>query len=78
MGKSSLRAGINRLLDDGVKVITKSTLVVYGGPTTKAALQDWERKGYLRIIKDLELAEDHEDCVEMLAYIDRPGYPHWP
>jgi hypothetical protein len=72
MGKAQLHAGMNRILDDGGRMIKRSTVVTFGGPqwsTIKAALQDWENKGYLRVIKDPEFAGDHEDCVEMIARI---------
>ena len=56
------------------KEIPRKTLRVYGEndwPEIKAALREWEGKGYLRVLKDPEDAADEEICVEMLSYIEQ-------
>jgi hypothetical protein len=82
MGKALLHAGINRILDDGGRVIKKSDLVEFGGTNwsiIKAALGEWQTKGYLRVLKDPEFAHDDDDCVEMLNYIDQQSpWTTWP
>jgi hypothetical protein len=82
MGKGLLHAAINRLLDDGARHIRRSDIVVFGGSNwskIKAALTEWEGKGYLRIIKDPEFARDEEVCLEMLNYIDQKSpWRDWP
>ncbi len=83
MNITELKNGINRTLDDTCqKNITRKTLAVYGRrdwQAIKSALTLWRDEGFLRIIKDPEVALDDETCVEMLSYIDRTGpWPNWP
>ncbi|PYJ81636.1 MAG: hypothetical protein DME22_20710 [Verrucomicrobia bacterium] len=79
----SLRNSINRFLDDEKCLLLKAGFVQDCGlndwQTIRAALKEWESKGYLRILKDpYETARD-EICVEMLSYIDRESpWPDWP
>jgi hypothetical protein len=80
--KFALREGINRLLDDGVRICSKATLREYGAhdwAATKDALVQWQSLGLLRIIKSLDEARDDEIVVEMLDYIDQKSpWPNWP
>jgi 23S rRNA A2030 N6-methylase RlmJ len=81
----SLRAGINRILDDGDgtnKRITRRILTVYGHDDIEgvsACLNKWKERGLLKILKPYESSQDHEEVVEMLDYIEKESpWPNWP
>ena len=83
MGKIALKNGINALLDNMTKNISRQAIRVYGDgnwPEINAQLAEWERKGYLKILIPPEAAEDKDVCVQMLKYIDikSPWGDKWP
>lgn len=59
-------------------------------PEIRRKLTEWEEKGFLKIIKDPEICDKDEFCIEMLNFIDAkealPNYwlsknrfpPRWP
>jgi len=82
MARIALKNGINAILDDYCKRISRQTIRVYGDanwPSIRAMLGEWESKGYLRILRDPETANDADICVEMLNYIEQKSpWPNWP
>lgn len=80
-----LKNGIkNMVLSNRVSGISRSTIRGYGRddwPTIKKALSEWEKKGYLKILKDPEFARDDEVCVEFLTFFEFPspipGFLNW-
>jgi hypothetical protein len=77
-----LEASINRYLDDGVRVYSKSDLGYFGAhdwPRIKALLEQWESRALLRIVKPIDEARDEETVIEMLDYIEQKSpWPNWP
>jgi hypothetical protein len=83
MGKKALRNGINALLDNMCKDIARQAIRVYGDndwPEINAALAEWEKQGFLKILIPPETADDNQICVRMLKYIDikSPWGDKWP
>lgn len=83
MSKIGLKNGINRGLDEGSTTrFKRASIRAYGEndwKVIKESLLEWEEKGYLKILTDPEQAEDSDDCIEMLGFIERSGKPHhWP
>ena len=82
MCKKILRAGINRSLDDGAKLMSRKTLWVYAKnnwPVIMNSIKEWEERGILKVLKDPRTANDDDDCLEMLKYIDRESpLEGWP
>ena len=80
--KSLLKAVINRILDDGAKMIVQSDIEMCGKgdwPTIMSAIKEWESRGLLKILKNPEKARNTDICLEMLKYIDREGPREgWP
>lgn len=80
--KRKLKAVINRILDDGGKMIPRSDIEMYGeGDWTAimSAIKEWESRGLLKIRKDPQTAADQDICLEMLKYIDRDSpMEGWP
>lgn len=79
--KDALKSGINSLLDDGNKTVTRNTLRIYGKNDWRVinnAISDWKSRGLLNILKDPETANEGDVCIEMLHYIDRHDFDNWP
>lgn len=80
--KEILKASINRILDDGRKMILRSDLWVYGEsnlPVIMSSLKEWESRGLLKILTNPEKARDDAICIEMLKYIDQDSPKEgWP
>ena len=80
----SLRAGINRMLEDGYKKIRAKHLNTYGfgdSEMIEDATKDWEYKNMLRILKPYKECEPDEYCIELLRFLDEKspikGYINW-
>lgn len=80
--KAELIAGLERCLDDGLRRITKLTLMAYSQHDLRTAaecLQQWESEGKLEILKPLDRAADDEPVIKMKAYIEgKSPWPNWP
>lgn len=80
--EKELIALINRSLDDTCQPYIKQGVIAAGGSRDwhkiHHYLKVWQDKNILKLIKDPELADHDETCVEMLSYIDRrssiPGF----
>ena len=78
-----LKNGINRVLNDKVKFLTKGTLLWCSHDVINEELvlqlKDWEKNGCLKILKDPRTCSDDEVCIEMLKYIDKESpIDNWP
>lgn len=82
MCKEILTSGINRILDDGRKILLRSDLLFYGKGNLSVVLSSikvWESRGLLKILKSPETAAEEDACIEMLKYIDRDSPQEgWP
>lgn len=81
--KNVLKGGINRMLNDKVKFLSKETLLwcTHNVLDTEVinALKDWEKRGILKILKNPNTCDNDEICIEMLKYIDKESpIPNWP
>ncbi len=77
--KQVLVAGIERCLGSRITNITKQTILAYGRndlATIIACLNQWESEGKLRILRPLDDAQDSDEVVQMLSYIE--GKSPWP
>lgn len=82
--KNVLRAGLNRMLEDGYKQIRAKHLYTYSKhdeETILSALDDWEKKNMLRILKPYKECLPDEYCIELLRFLDEKspirGYMNW-
>ena len=86
--KDVLTAGINYILEGESSSndlrISQSLLLTYAKgdmATLKECLEQWEREGHLRIIKQPDLCQPDEPCVEMFRFIDQKspikGFLNW-
>ena len=72
--KWSLRSWLNRMMEDGTKVIEADKIGVFAhhdNKTITASLSDWEERGLIRIIKHYEECSPEDDCIEMIGFIDQ-------
>lgn len=79
-----LKAGINRILEDGVFKIKARHLNVYSKGDIEVIehfIPEWEKLGYLKIIKPYGQCAPNDTCVEMLQFIDQKspikGFLNW-
>ena len=80
-----LRNGIlGHVLSDAADEVTRHTIRTYGRddwPVIKRALEEWQGKGYLKILKNPESANDDEVCVKFLTFFEHqspiPGFLNW-
>jgi hypothetical protein len=82
--KKVLQASINRMLEDGYKKIKAKHLYTYSKHdigVVEESIQDWERRGMLKILKPYQDCDPEEDCVELLRFIDQKSpikdYMNW-
>lgn len=83
MNMLALKNGLNRFFIDGENgLFTKSVLGPLGKndwPAITKQLEEWERRGLLKILKRPEHAHDDEFCIEMIGLIDMESPIHgWP
>lgn len=80
--EGSFKNGINRSLDDTASPMIRSGLLcAYGEGDWDSILKHlkiWEQQGILKILKNPEIADPQDVCVEMLMFINRkssiPGF----
>ena len=72
------------VLSNAVNKVSRFSIRTYGRddwPVIKRALEEWQGKGYLKILKDPEFANDDEVCVEFLTFFEHkspiPGFLNW-
>ena len=82
--KNVLRAGINRMLEDGYKKIKAKHLSTYSlqdVDTIICSLEDWKEKKMLNILKPYKDCHPDEYCIELLRFLDEKspikGYMNW-
>jgi len=83
MGLLALKNGLNDYFIDGENgLFTKSVLGSLGDndwPAIIKQLEEWQRRGLLKILKNPEQATNDEFCIEMLDLIDmKSPIPGWP
>lgn len=82
--KTILRAGLNRMLEDGYKKINASHLYIYSkhdSQVIEESIKEWSERGILKILKPYHECAPDDCCVEMLRFIDQKspikGYMNW-
>jgi len=78
--------GINRTLDDtACATISAGTLAAFGRrdwPNIRTVIEKWQQEGILRVLRDPEVSNPEEPCVEMYRFIERassiPGFLNYP
>lgn len=78
----ALKESINRFLDDGARRYTKKDLGAFGENDwvrIDQCLEEWQKRGLLKIVRPLNKAGAWDVVIEMLDYIDqRSPWPNWP
>jgi hypothetical protein len=79
--KRELKAGIHRYIEDVTIEVPRRFLESFCNhdvATLNEALAEWESKGYLEILKPVELCMQEEKCIRVNHYIDMkspiPGF----
>jgi len=70
--KLAVKNGLNRVYAERVSRIPKMTLMVFAHDDIgllKQALKEWEKQGTIKILLDISLADDDQECVELLSFI---------
>ncbi len=82
MNRKTFKDSLNGCLDNMFREIPRKAIRVYGEngwPQINALLKEWQDKGYLKILRNPEIASDDDICVQMLAYIEQKSpWPNWP
>jgi hypothetical protein len=83
MNTLALKNGLNRYFLDGDSgLFTKEVIGTLAGNDWSAItvqLEEWQRRGLLRIVKQPDEAKKDDICIEMLNLIDRESpIPGWP
>lgn len=82
---AALKGNLNlKILSNRIALVQRSSIRIAGRanwPAIKQALSEWQKKGYLKILKDPEFALDDEVCVEFLTFFEHkspiPGFLNW-
>lgn len=73
MRSDILAAALNNLFWDRVSEVSKRTIEIYSKTkvlnTIESQLKEWERSGYLQVIKPLAACKDNEPCIRLLSVI---------
>jgi len=77
MGKMALASVLDDLFAERVRQVVKSTIIIYSKMSELEAqkiLDQWEEKGFLKVIKPLSLCKSEEHVVELISFIqDNPN-----
>jgi hypothetical protein len=82
--KDVLKAGINRMLEDGYTKISAHNLLTYSKTDVEvilSSLDEWEGRGIIKILKPYLDCRPDDQCIEVLRFIDQKspikGYMNW-
>ena len=80
------KSGLNCVFaDTACATISAGTLAAYGRRdwlNIRTAIEKWQQEGILRLLRDPEVSNPEEPCVEMYRFIERvssiPGFLNYP
>lgn len=82
--KLVLKSGINRMLEDKIKIISRFHLSVFGkgdDDTIAESISEWQDRNILIIIKPYCECASEDECIEVYQFIDMKspirGYLNW-
>lgn len=70
-----LKSGLNNLYADRVYSVDRFTILTYAGGdviSAKSLLEKWADRKYVRILKDINTADNKDICIEIVKWIDDP------
>lgn len=80
----AFKAGINRMLEDGHKIIEAKHLFIYSFGNTdliETSLLKWQKTNTAKIVKPYRDCEPDDHCIELLKFIEQKspikGYMNW-